>query len=55
VVRLPVKHATSVWDEAAEAWLMEAGEYAVLIGNSSTSTSLRVGFSVSASAHWNGL
>jgi beta-glucosidase len=55
VVKLSVKHATSVWDEAADAWLMEAGKYAVLIGNSSASTSLRVDFSVPVSAHWNGL
>jgi beta-glucosidase len=55
VIKLPVKHSTSIWDEASGAWLMEAGLYTVLIGNSSASTNLRVGFSVPASAHWNGL
>jgi beta-glucosidase len=55
VINLQVKHAVSVWDEAADAWLMEAGLYEILIGNSSASISQRIQFSIATSLHWSGL
>jgi beta-glucosidase len=55
VISLQVKHAVSVWDEAADAWLMEAGLYEILIGNSSASISQRIQFSIATSLHWSGL
>ncbi|KAK7543885.1 beta-glucosidase [Phyllosticta citricarpa] len=54
-VELDKKYATSFWDEQVEAWISEADEYEVLVGDSSVSTPLRASFGVAKTTWWNGL
>lgn len=52
---IPLKYATSIWDETSGSWLMEKGSFQVLIGNSSASTPLVADFVVPNSIYWKGL
>lgn len=54
-VDLPKKYAASFWDELKDAWVMEADEYDVLVGDSSASTPLKASFKVEKTAWWKGL
>lgn len=54
-MRVSLKYATSIWDETRDCWLMEQGEYQLLIGNSSAYTPLSTDFHVCSSLRWNGL
>ena len=56
-VDVPLKYAASYWDEGRDAWVMERGEYDVLVG---TSSELRLGvpsgsFEVAKTSWWKGL
>lgn len=53
-ISMEVKHATSIWDELADQWLMEHGQYELLVGASSASVPLSVPFKVAESLHWRG-
>jgi beta-glucosidase len=53
-VTIDVKYAASVWDEAADRWLMEEGDFELLVGTSSAVTSLSWPFRVESSVHWRG-
>ncbi|KAK8152912.1 beta-glucosidase [Phyllosticta citrichinensis] len=54
-VELDKKYATSFWDEEAEAWISEADEYEILVGDSSVSTPLKARFGVAKTTWWKGL
>ena len=49
------KYACSFWDEARDMWMMEKGQYTVLVGNSSQADFLEVGFEVKETGWWSGL
>ena len=49
------KYAFSFWDEEREAWIVEAGKYDVLVGNSSQGEFLRETIEVRDTMWWNGL
>lgn len=51
-INMHVKQAVSVWDADADAWLVEARLYEILIGNSSASISQRISFTAAKSTHW---
>ncbi|KAH6678788.1 glycosyl hydrolase family 3 N terminal domain-containing protein [Plectosphaerella plurivora] len=53
-VNIDVKYATSIWDELVGKWLMEEGEYELLVGTSSASTPMSWPFRVESSVHWRG-
>ena len=56
-IAVPLKYAASFWDEGRDAWVMEKGEYAVLVGTSSVmgSGSLEGKFEVKETSWWKGL
>lgn len=54
-ISIPLKYATSIWDETAGSWLMEEGGFELLIGNSSHLTPLAKRFTVPASRRWRGI
>lgn len=54
-IQIQQKYATSFWDEERGMWIEEAGEFDVLVGNSSLSTPLRATFSVERTCWWRGL
>ena len=55
-IKIPVKYATSFWDEGVNAWTSEAGLYDVLVGNSSQSAEfLRGEFELDTTFSWNGI
>lgn len=55
-IDIPMKYATSFWDESLDAWISEAGTYEVFVGNSSASLfPLRGTFHVPVTVSWNGL
>lgn len=54
-VTVSKKYAASFWDEDREAWIMEKGQYDVLVGDSSANTPLKGGFQVKTTSWWNGL
>ena len=49
------KYACSFWDEGRDMWMMEKGQYTVLVGNSSQADFLEVGFEVKETGWWSGL
>ncbi|KAK4954140.1 beta-glucosidase [Elasticomyces elasticus] len=54
-LRIPLKYATSIWDETSNCWLMEAGRFRLLMGNSSATATLCADFDVPSSIKWLGL
>jgi beta-glucosidase len=52
---IPIKYAVSVWDETADSWLMESGQYTLFVGNSSAFTPLQLDFTIESSYLWQGL
>ncbi|KZF23064.1 glycoside hydrolase family 3 protein [Xylona heveae TC161] len=52
---LNVKYAASFWDESRHAWIIEHGQYDVLVGNSSANVPLQASFSVADTTWWNGV
>ncbi|KAH0831636.1 hypothetical protein AYO21_01833 [Fonsecaea monophora] len=49
------KYATSFWDEARDAWVMEKDAFDVLVGDSSANTPLKAQIRVKRTAWWRGL
>ena len=56
-VSIPLKYAASFWDEGRDAWIMEKGQYAVLVGTSSVMGpgSMEGQFEIGETSWWNGL
>ncbi|KAK8093376.1 Beta-glucosidase [Apiospora hydei] len=54
-VDIPQRYAASYWDEDAEKWIMEAGTYDVLVGQSSVDVALAGTFTVEKTSWWLGL
>lgn len=54
-VTIPMKYATSYWNDSTEKWISEADEYDVLVGNSSSSIHCTGGFKTIKTEHWLGL
>ena len=48
-IELPIKYAGSYWDEERDAWVLEKGEYGILVGG------LETKFNVKSSKWWKGL
>ncbi|KAK3326451.1 glycosyl hydrolase family 3 N terminal domain-containing protein, partial [Apodospora peruviana] len=58
VVEAETKYATSYWDELRDQWCAEAGEYEVIVSNSSSADGegvLRGGFTVNETFWWSGV
>ncbi|TLD04095.1 hypothetical protein PgNI_11288 [Pyricularia grisea] len=49
------KYATSYWDEERDQWISEAGEYDVLVGQSSADVTVAGHFSIAKTTWWKGL
>lgn len=50
------KYAASFWDEMRDQWIMEKGDYEVIVGRSSADReALSVGFTVEKTSWWSGL
>lgn len=47
--------ATSVWDEARDAWFSEAGMYTIEVVGTGEGNKVSAPFEVRTSRHWNGL
>jgi beta-glucosidase len=54
-IMIPLKYATSYWDEERHMWITEAGDYDVLVGESSATTSCAGTFVVDKTSWWKGL
>ena len=54
-VELEMKYAASFWDEDRDAWVVEKGKYAVLVGTSSQDDFLKGSFEVEETSWWTGL
>lgn len=54
-ISIPLKYATSYWDEEHDSWCSEAGKYEVLIGQSSDGDFTTGQFEVSKSEYWKGI
>ena len=54
-IEVDKKYATSFWDEGRDAWIVEKGEYQVLVGTSSQGSFLEGSFEVEETWWWNGL
>jgi beta-glucosidase len=54
-IEIPLKYATSFWDESRDMWLTEKGGFKVHVGNSSRGEFLESAFTVEKSYHWKGL
>lgn len=49
------KYAVSYWEQRFSTWSVEAGEYAVRVGNSSANLPLNAVFTVKKAFEWRGL
>jgi beta-glucosidase len=54
-IDLETRYATSFWDEERSMWISEKDTYEVLVGNSSTNTSLKTSFEVKETLWWSGV
>lgn len=54
-IDIPLKYAASYWDEEPDKWIMERGDYDVLIGQDSVETELAGRLSVAETCWWSGL
>lgn len=52
---LPIKYSVAFFDEYAEEWSVQSGEYQILVGNSSDNTPLIGSFKVDKDYFWTGL
>ncbi|PNS14602.1 Beta-glucosidase 1 [Sphaceloma murrayae] len=50
-----IKYAVSVWDELVDAWRLEAGDYKIYAGSSSSYTPLSGNFNIPETMYWKGL
>ncbi len=53
-VVLEVKYVTSYWNELEDSWTSDAGDYTVLVGNSSVGPFVNSNFSVPKTTYWRG-
>ncbi|CAH6723500.1 putative probable beta-glucosidase K [[Candida] jaroonii] len=53
--KIPLKYATSFWDEERHSWISEKGEYEVLVGGSSDAEFLTQKFQTGSTFFWKGL
>lgn len=54
-VEMDKKYAISFWDEGRDAWIVEKGEYGVLVGTSSQGRFLEERFGEGQTWWWTGL
>lgn len=55
-ISIPLKYALSYWDEIREAWILEAGEYAIEVTDGTgQSESLISTLTIEKTSWWNGL
>lgn len=54
-IKVPLKYATSFWDESKNSWSSEKGLYHVLVGSSSKGDFLTDTFTVEKTSNWKGL
>ncbi|KAI6362318.1 hypothetical protein MCOR31_008275, partial [Pyricularia oryzae] len=54
-VTISKKYATSYWDEERDQWISEAGEYDVLVGQSSADVVVAGHFTIVKTNWWKGL
>jgi beta-glucosidase len=54
-LKIPLKYATSFWDESKSSWSSEEGTYRVLVGNSSQGKFMTESFLVEKTSWWKGL
>jgi beta-glucosidase len=54
-VKVPLKYATSFWDESKYSWCSEEGGYQILVGNSSEGELLTESFHIDSNSWWKGL
>jgi len=55
-IDVPLKYATSYWDEGVGKWTSDAGSYTVLVGNSSRAVDFLEGVFETAKAYsWSGI
>lgn len=54
-VEMDKKYAISFWDEGRDAWIVEKGDYGVLVGTSSQSSFLGERFEEDKTWWWTGL
>ncbi|RCK67058.1 putative beta-glucosidase I [Candida viswanathii] len=54
-IALPIKYSAAFFDEYADEWSVQSGEYKVLVGNSSDNTPLTGSFVVEKDYFWTGL
>lgn len=55
LVQMDKKYALSFWDEGREAWIVEKGEYGVLVGRSSQGPFLEESIEEGKTWWWSGL
>ncbi|KXJ97406.1 fibronectin type III-like domain-domain-containing protein [Microdochium bolleyi] len=53
-VSINTTHAVSYWSEERHSWICEAGDYRLLIGDSSADTPLSLDFKVEETRYWRG-
>lgn len=54
-LRVPIKYATSFFDEYQKKWCSEKGEYKILLGTSSADIKVSQSFSLDKTTFWKGL
>lgn len=54
-VKIPIKYATSYWNEYSDSWFSEAGTYKVLVGQSSAEIETAEEFTIGESTQWKGI
>lgn len=56
LIEIPVKYATSYWDDSVRKWTSDAGTYDVLVGDSSRASKLLIGkFETKDTFSWSGI
>jgi beta-glucosidase len=54
-VDIPLKYATSYYDEYKQAWVAEKGEYTAFVGTSSQAVQVKAAFALESGLTWTGL
>jgi len=55
-IEIPIKYATSYWDDSVRKWTSDAGTYDVLVGNSSRAQKFLINkFETNATFSWSGI
>lgn len=52
---IPIKYATSFWDEERHCWISEKGDYEVMVGTSSAGTFITQTFTTDLTFYWKGI